>query len=124
MDEASAFRGTGLWVDGNRFGTHIIHRWPDDAIKVVAGASVKPNTWNHVFITYDGSGKAAGVQVYVNGTPQGGRTVSADSLKNTTRTSVPLKLGQRNNSARMNGAIVQDLRIYTRALPGHEVARI
>jgi hypothetical protein len=124
MDEGSAFRGWDLWVEGNRFGTHIIHRWPDDAVKVVAGPSVKPNTWNHVFITYDGSGKAAGVTVYVNGVPQGGRTVSADSLKGTTRTNVPFKVGQRNNSSRMNGIVVQDLRVYTRAVPGHEVAQI
>ena len=36
--------------------------------------------WNHVFVTYDGSGKAAGVQVYVNGEPQE-TTVEADQLQ-------------------------------------------
>ena len=36
--------------------------------------------WKHVFFTYDGSGKAAGVKIYVNGTPVPTRVVS-DTLR-------------------------------------------
>jgi hypothetical protein len=121
MDESTAFRGWDLWVENGQFGTHIVNTWPTDALKVVAGPRAKPNEWNHVFITYDGSGKAAGVTIYVNGVAQANRNVTADALKSTIRNKVPLKVGQRNNGSRVDHVSVQDLRIYTRALSAASV---
>jgi hypothetical protein len=124
MDEKSDYRGWDFWVEGNRFGSHVIHKWPSDALKVVAGKSVKPSEWNHICITYDGSGKVAGLRVYVNGVVQTARDVQADSLKNTIKTKVPLKLAQRNNSSRIDNLQIQDLRVYSRALAAAEVERL
>ena len=84
-------------MENGQFGTHIINTWPTDAIKVFGGPRVKPNEWNHVFITYDGSSKVSGVKIYVNGALQTTRNVQADALKNTIRTKVPLKVGQRQH---------------------------
>ena len=47
-----------------------------------------------------------------------------DRLQNTIRTEVPLKIAQRHNSSRLNGAAIQDLRIYGRALGDAEVAQL
>jgi hypothetical protein len=124
MDNAAAYRGWDLWVQNGQFGTHIISKWQTDAIKVVAGPRAKPNEWNHVFITYDGSGKAAGVQIYVNGAVQTNRTVEADNLRSSIRTKVPLKLAQRNTSERVDHVLVQDLRIYNRALSALEIEQL
>ena len=47
----------------------------------------------HVFFTYDGSGKASGVRIYVDGAPVTTRVVS-DSLGHATiRTQAPMQLG-------------------------------
>jgi hypothetical protein len=124
MDESAEYRGWDLWVENGRFGSHVINAWPRDALKVVAGNPVAHNSWNHVFVTYDGSGKVAGLRVYVNGALQGNRNIQADSLKSTIRTKVPWKLATRNNSSRLDGISVQDVRIYARALSGGEVARL
>jgi hypothetical protein len=121
MDERQGHRGWDLWVENGRFGTHIVHQWPGDAIKVVANGGVRPLTWNHVFVTYDGSGKADGVKIYLNGVLQTARSVTADGLKNSIRTKVPLKVAQRHTSSRVNGIQVQDLRLYAKALAGPEV---
>ncbi len=123
MDDQKGFRGWDLWVENGRVGAHIISQWPDDAIKVVGANPVKPDEWNHLFVTYDGSGKAAGVTVYVNGQRQA-PTVQADRLKGTIRTGVPLKVGQRHTASRVEGAAIQDLRIYGRGLSPEEVERI
>src|SRR5262249_37521352 len=80
--------------------------------------------WNHVFITYDGSGKVGGVRIYVNGVPQENRLITADNLKNTIRTKVPLTLAQRHTTSPVLGASIHDLRIYGRALPATEVERL
>jgi hypothetical protein len=124
MDEKDQYRGWDLWVEGGRFGSHIINRWPQDALKVVAGNPVAHMSWNHVFVTYDGSGKVAGLRVYVNGVLQTNRNIQADSLKSTIRTKVPWKLATRNSTSRLDGISVQDVRIYLRELNAQEVARL
>jgi hypothetical protein len=123
MDDLHDYRGWDLWLENNRVGAHIIHKWPDDAIKVVANTRIPSRQWTHLFITYDGSGKASGVKVYVNGAAQA-TTVVADSLKNATRTEVPLKIAQRHAGQRLDDALVQDLRIYGRAMSADEVSHL
>src|SRR5207244_1773740 len=91
MDVANGHRGWDLWVENGRFGAHIVHSWPGNAIKVIAQAGTRPGEWNHLFITYDGSGKAAGVKIYLNGMVQEARAVGNDTLTGTTRTTVPFK---------------------------------
>ena len=123
MDEANAFRGWDLWLEGNRPGTHIVSKWPGDAIKVIAKTALKPSEWHHLFITYDGKGSAGGVTVYVDGKAQP-VDVQADTLKNTIKTNVPLTVGRRFPTTRLPGLALQDLRTYGRALPAHEVSAV
>lgn len=121
MDEANSYRGWDLWLQGTEIGVHIIHKWPESAIKVVAtGNVIKPGEWQHVFATYDGSGKAAGVRLYVNGQPAALRT-DADSLKGTIRNEVPLRIGQRSRGAVFEGGSAQDVRLYARQVAPEEV---
>ena len=79
MDNANAYRGWDFWMQRRQIGMHIINKWPDDALKVVGKPQIKPNEWVHVAVTYDGSGKAAGVKVYYDGQPQE-TLVEADKL--------------------------------------------
>ncbi len=84
-------------------------------MKVVAKAPLPPGKWVRVTIAYDGSGKAAGTKIYYDGEPQA-LDVEADSLKSTTRTTVPFKIGQRNTTSRVNGVALEDVRVYDRQL--------
>jgi hypothetical protein len=102
---------------------HIINNWPDDGLKVVAKTALQPRRWYHVLATYDGSGKAAGVKVYIDGVPQA-LEVQADKLKSSIRTKVPLKIGQRHASERLQFAVLQDIRVYSRALTGAEAGQL
>ncbi len=72
-----------------------------------------------MFVTYDGSVKASGVKIYINGEPQE-TDVHADGLKQTIRTQVPLKVGQRHTGSRIDQLMVHTLRIYDRALSSRE----
>jgi hypothetical protein len=124
MDESDSCRGWDLWIENGRPGAHIIHKWPDDALKVVARNPIKPGEWEHVFVTYNGSGKASGVTIYVNGRPQPVE-VAQDALKSTIRTKTPLALAQRSGpGSRLNNLVLQDVRVYGRALPADEVGRL
>src|SRR5262249_57863096 len=48
----------------------------------------------------------------------------ADGLKNLIRTHVPLKVAQRHTVQPVDGVLIQDVRIYTRAVPGPEVEQL
>ena len=65
--------------------------------------------------TYDGSGKAAGVKIYIDGQPQA-TDVAADALRNTIRTTAPFTTGQRHIGEGARGAMILGLRIYDRVL--------
>jgi hypothetical protein len=123
MNEDELFRGWDLWLEGGKVGAHIIHKWPEDALKVVSRDPVKVNSWNHLFVTYDGSGKAAGVKIYVNGVEQP-TNVQADTLKSSIRTHVPLKLAQRNKSSRLDNLLIQDVRVFARPFSLEEVKHL
>ncbi len=123
MNEDDNYRGFDMWVEGRHVGGHIISQWPGNAIKVVTRDQLPANEWVHVAVTYDGSSKAAGVHVYVNGKPQPTNVV-ADTLNGTIRTTVPLKIGQRNKSAPLSGASIQDVRMYARKLADGDVASL
>ncbi|GIW92885.1 MAG: hypothetical protein KatS3mg110_0926 [Pirellulaceae bacterium] len=115
MDDTQAYRGWDFWVQRRQVGMHIIHRWPENAIKVVTKKQIPANRWTHVAISYDGSRKAAGIKIYVNGEPQE-VNVEADRLSETIRTEVPFKVGQRHSGQGLSAAGLQDLRIYRRAI--------
>src|SRR5262249_28624843 len=100
---------------------HIVHKWQDDALKVVSQAPLTLNEWTHVCVTYDGSKKAAGVKVYYNGKPQP-TNIAADKLQNTIRTTVPFKIGQRSTDHNMQFMAVADLRVFARGLSAQEAA--
>jgi hypothetical protein len=123
MDEPNGFRGWDLWSETGRPTMHIINKFSEDSLKVTAQTQLKANQWHHVMATYDGSGKAAGVKVYIDGVVQATRA-QFDQLKSTIRTPVPLKIGQRHTGQRLENATIQDVRLYTRALTPQEVDRL
>jgi len=81
--------------------------------------------WSHVMFTYDGSGKAEGVKIYVDGVPVKTRVVF-DTLKNqTVRTTAPMQLGWRYpDSNPKQDTRYQDIRLYGRVLSSDEVRRV
>jgi len=123
MNDQVDHRGWDLGVEGGRVNVHLINNWDTDALKIVTNSAVKVGEWNHLLMTYDGSGKAAGVKIYFNGALQPS-SVAVDRLQSTIRTEVPLKIAQRHNASRLNGAAIQDLRIYGRGLADAEVAQL
>jgi hypothetical protein len=116
-------RGWDIWLQDDRPATHFVHRWPDDAIKVTSKKRLAPKKWHHVFFTYDGSGKADGIRLYVDGEPQP-LDIEIDALKSTIANDLSFKLGRRESDANIDNIGLQDVRLYDRALAPHEVAAI
>ena len=119
MDDKAGYRGFDLLVQGGKIDVHLVHTWPENAIKVETQQTLPKDAWSHVFVTYDGSSKAAGMAVYINGL--GAKLdVKEDRLKDTIASTQPLRLGKRSTSFPLKGELA-DVRIYPRTLSAAEV---
>jgi len=123
MDDKNGFTGWDFRLEAGRPAAHLVHQWPDDALKVIGKKALMTNRWTHLCLTYDGSDKAGGVKIYIDGQAQE-IEIAADKLQNTTRTSVPLSIGQRNTTSPLEKAGLQDIRFYTRVLKLDEVSSL
>ncbi|MCH5375945.1 MAG: DUF1549 domain-containing protein, partial [Planctomycetes bacterium] len=45
MDDADAYRGFDCLIQGGKIAPHIVHQWPNNAIKVQTKKALKPNEW-------------------------------------------------------------------------------
>ena len=118
-NDAEAFRGFDLSLRKGLLQFHLIHRWKDDAIEVATVEKISTRKWQHYFVTYDGSGKASGVRIYIDGKLQA-VTVNVDNLRGDITNSEPLRIGRRKSSASFEGEI-DDLCIYDHALSEKDV---
>ncbi len=118
-------RGWQLISEHGRLKFVFAHKLPDDAIEVETPDRVLyVGEWHHLIATYDGSGKAAGVTLYVDGVPQY-VDVLKDGLKETTSTTAPLEFGRAYpDSNPLRQTAFQDFRFYQRELSVIEAARL
>ncbi|MBI1372350.1 MAG: hypothetical protein GC159_06260 [Phycisphaera sp.] len=93
-------------------------------IEVQLPQPLPAGAWRHVLVTYDGSGKAAGVRMYLDGEPQD-VIIRRDNLRDTTRVNLPFTIGRRSSSGPrgfmgpLNGNI-DEVVLYDRALTPEE----
>ena len=118
MDEAAAFRGFDLLAEDGKLVVHLVHTWPNNAIKAITQEATPKDAWFHALVTYDGSSKASGVKIYVNGKAQV-LDVKADSLAGTLTNQVPLHIGKRLHSLPYHG-LLDEVRFYDRTLSAEE----
>jgi Protein of unknown function (DUF1553)/Protein of unknown function (DUF1549)/Concanavalin A-like lectin/glucanases superfamily/Planctomycete cytochrome C len=92
---------------------------PANAIQIRSRERLKLGEWNHVVMSYDGSGKAGGLALFANG-----KRMDVDVLRNTltgpVATGAPLTLGRPSLGPPFLGQ-VDDLRLYNRVLTAGEV---
>ncbi len=124
MDAGS--RGYELILENGRPTVGLIHMWPGNAIKVRSREPLSTNSWAHVTVTYDGSSRAAGVALYVNGAPVAVDVVRDGLWKDFTygggEPDVSIGFRMRDNGFKEGR--VDELRLYNRALTPLEAAHI
>lgn len=119
MDDEAQMRGFDLTLRKGRAEVNLVHAWNRDAIQVSTVGSIPFGQWQHLMFTYDGSGTAAGVTIYLNGEPQPVQILQ-DNLTGSIRTQQPLRIGRRQSSAALT-ARLDELRIYRRQLSANNV---
>jgi hypothetical protein len=104
---------------GAHLQVNLIHRWPNDSIQVRSRTRMKMGIVQHLVVNYDGSGKASGVQVFLDGKPLEFEVVQ-DHLTGSIRNSRPLEIGNKELANGYRGQL-DDLRIYRRPLKPEDI---
>jgi hypothetical protein len=125
MTDAEEGDGYSLVVRDGKL--HVLHvkRWLDDAIRVeTADAVIAADKWQHVLVTYDGSRRAAGISVYIDGKLVPMR-VNLDAINQTfAAKDQPLRIGAGGGpKSRFRGAI-DEVQIFNRTLSAEEAALV
>lgn len=65
-DDAGSI-GYELTLDEGRLSAKMCHFWPGDAIAIQTEERIEADRWYHVGVTYDGSSRAAGLKLFLDG---------------------------------------------------------
>jgi len=119
----AASRGYELMLNDGRFVFSLNHFWPGDALRVHTSQEIPIQEWVHLTATYDGTSKASGVRLYINGKPVE-FDVLRDKLKNKIRyggNNPALSLGERNRDVGFTDGRMDDFYVYDHVLSPLEV---
>jgi Protein of unknown function (DUF1553)/Protein of unknown function (DUF1549)/Concanavalin A-like lectin/glucanases superfamily/Planctomycete cytochrome C len=126
----TGFHGAELSFDDGRLLFGLVRFWPGDAAAVRTKAPLAANEWTHIAVSHDGSGKAADMRIYVNGKPAELEVVR-DHLTKDLQVGLGhggggsgLSFGERFRSTGLKDCLLDEVRLYDRALTSIEVAQL
>jgi hypothetical protein len=118
-------RGYQLLLEDGCLSASLIHFWPGNAIRIRARKPVPVGEWIHVTLTYDGSSRADGLQLYVNGRLADCDVVRDNLYKNITGGGAnKLTIGQRFRDKGFKNGLVDEFRVFNRGLTAVEAAHV
>ncbi len=120
-ESTTEIKGYGIYLVDGKVQFNLVTRWLDDSTRVETAEPLALNRWHHVSAVYDGSRLAKGAVVYLNGKPAK-MTVVVDTLNQPFGAKAPLRIGAvAGPGARFRG-LMDDVRVYDRALKPDEIA--
>ncbi len=106
-----------IWQKG-RFQINLVSKWGTNDIELVTQEPASSKKWHHLVVSHDGTRRAAGIRVFIDGQPAATKTMS-DSLTGSTTTGEPLRIGRRDSSLGFYGQL-DELRLLQRPVTAQE----
>ena len=125
-DDAASLGYEFLLLDGKPTFS-IIHYWPGNAMRVQAKETLSAGQWRHIGVSYDGSSRANGVQLYLDGQPLELTTIRDNLTRQITEWSgdrQQLVIGQRYRDRGFVGGQVDEFRLFDREIAPAEVREL
>ena len=118
-------RGYQLLIENGRLSASLIHFWPGNAIRVRTVDKLAVDQWAHVTITYDGSSRANGLRIHING-ELAETTVVRDNLrKNITGGGGDhIAIGERFRDKGFRSGLVDEFQVFDRELTALEIRHL
>ncbi len=105
-----------------RLTIRLTSRWPESAIQIRTRNRLTMGEYHHIAFTYDGTARAAGLRLYVDG-KLADTEVAQDNLSGPVRTAADLQIGNKETGVPYKRQ-VDDLRLYNRTLSPAEVEHL
>ncbi len=119
--DVDGLQGYGLFLKDGKLQFNLINRWLDDGSRVETAKPIELNQWHHVLASYDGTRLAEGSKVYVDGRTAE-LTIHLDELNQAFGVKAPLRIGAGDSEESRFEGLIDDVRIYDRALRPAEVS--
>ncbi|NCX97495.1 MAG: DUF1549 domain-containing protein, partial [Planctomycetia bacterium] len=121
----AASRGYELLVAEGHLRWSLVHFWPGDAVSVRSAEPLPVGEWVHVAVTSDGSGKAAGLKIFVDGHPAATEVVRDNLTREITGGGGDtIAIGERFRDNGFKGGLVDEFRVFDRALSPLEIREL
>ncbi len=124
------YKGYELLLVEGQLEFRLSHEFPYNALQLLSKKKVPPDEWLHVTVTYDGSSRAQGVQLYFNGQPTA-TDIRRDHLYQSVIPDVTqfgdnriLRLGTRDNEKGFTNGALDELMVFDRALTPLEAQKL
>jgi hypothetical protein len=110
-------RGYELLIEDGRLKWSLIHFWPGNAISIAAKMPLPVKRWTHVVVTSDGSSRAAGLRLYVDGRPVPTEIIRDHLTRQITGGGGDnISLGERFRDRGFKGGAIDDFRVFDREI--------
>ncbi len=123
----AASRGYQLLIEDGKLSWSLIHFWPGNAIRVRTSSPIATGQWLHVAVTSDGSSRAEGLKIFIDGTEAPTEIVRDSLTKKITgggESGDTIAIGERFRDRGFSGGIVDQFRVFDTELTELEVARL
>ncbi|MEY2410871.1 MAG: hypothetical protein QOF48_3541, partial [Verrucomicrobiota bacterium] len=118
----AGYNGYQLVLEQGRAAFALVHFWPGNALKIRTKEKLTLHKWVQLGIAYDGSSRAAGVTLFVNGHAVESETIR-DGLFKDFANGAPLTLAARFRGRGFKDGKLDDLKIFNRCLTPFEMQR-
>ena len=118
------YNGWDLTIENGHLESRMARVWPGNAISVRTVKPIPVDVWHQVAATYDGSSKANGLKLFLNG-EELKTAVVRNELKKSCNVKVDhggeFVVGQRFRARGLADGLIDDVRVYERALSVSEL---
>lgn len=121
----AASRGYQLLIEDGRLSASLIHFWPGNAIRIRTRQQLTTEQWHHVVVTWDGSSRADGLSIYLNGEKAESDVVRDNLYKNITGGGGDnIAIGERFRDRGFTNGLVDEFQVLDRQLTPLEVEHL
>ncbi|HVT12800.1 MAG TPA: DUF1553 domain-containing protein [Fimbriimonadaceae bacterium] len=124
------FCGFDLMLEDGHLTARVMRHWPGNAVAIRTKAQVPKDRWTHIGWTWDGSGRASGLALYVDGKPAECEVLNdhlwkkIDAYGDLGDSRGDWTFGERFRDAGFKGGKLDDLVFANRCLSPAEVAQL
>jgi len=121
-----SFKGYEIAIINDLPTIRLVNQLPANLIAVSSNNVLKKNEWNHFTFVYDGSEKASGIKIFINGKKEASRVTYDQLTKSISNNRSIVRIGgHQEYQVEVKGyGFIDDLKIYNRTLSELEVLSI